>query len=153
VLGWRRALPLPEQQPFEETEARFLAEVSPYVAEGLRRAILIAAIPTEKAVDAPGLILLDTANATEAITPAASRWLDELLVVGSRADGELPGIVHAVASRARVLARGGEDGVPRARIQTPAGRWLVLHGSVLDGEAAGRAAVILEPARPPESRR
>jgi len=33
---------------------------------------------------------------------------------------------------------------------TRAGRWLVLHGALLEGTADGRVAVIIEPARAPE---
>jgi DNA-binding NarL/FixJ family response regulator len=41
---------------------------------------------------------------------------------------------------------------PRARVRTPAGGWIVIHGSVLsDRDGAGpRVAVWLETARPPE---
>ena len=36
------------------------------------------------------------------------------------------------------------------RARTRSGRWLVLHGSLVDGDPEGRVAVILEPARPPQ---
>jgi DNA-binding CsgD family transcriptional regulator len=137
---------------YEPADVAFLAEIAPHVAEGLRRAILIQAIPTEEAEDAPGLVLLSADNSVESITPAALRWLSEVLSVSSDDGEQLPNVVYAVASRARFIGRGGNGsaGVARTRIQTPAGRWLILHGSLLDGGAGGRAAVIVEPARSPE---
>jgi len=56
---------------------------------------------------------------------------------------ELPQVIHAVAGRARSA---GADGLARARVRTPAGRWLVVRGSMI-GE---RAAVLLEAARAPD---
>ncbi len=136
---------------YEPHERELLAEVAGYIAEGLRRAILIAALPTEETFDGPGLVLLRDDNAVEAITPGAERWL--ALLIGSRAPGTLPEVVHAVASRAREIGRGGEDlavGVARARIQAPSGQWLVLHGSLLETSSGLRTAIIVEAARPPE---
>jgi DNA-binding CsgD family transcriptional regulator len=41
--------------------------------------------------------------------------------------------------------------MPRARIRTPSGQWLLLHASRLSGSSAvGQTAVILEVARPTE---
>jgi DNA-binding CsgD family transcriptional regulator len=41
--------------------------------------------------------------------------------------------------------------MPRARLRTRAGRWLVVHASRLSGAVRdGRTAVVLEPARPAE---
>jgi DNA-binding CsgD family transcriptional regulator len=84
------------------------------------------------------------------MTPPAARWLAELPAYGRRPD-DLPSIVYPLIDRARRLAAGEEagDAVARARVRTTSGRWIVLHGSVLAG-GDGRAAVILEPARPPE---
>lgn len=134
---------------YRSDEASFLAAAAGALAEGVRRAILLAAIPTEEAPDGPGLILLGPDNCVEAITPAADGLLSELLSV--RGDEQLPSIVYAVASRARLIGRGGDAtaGLARARIQTVSGRWLVLHGSLLDGTDE-RAAVIVEPPRAPE---
>jgi DNA-binding CsgD family transcriptional regulator len=137
---------------YEPAERELLADVAGCLAEGLRRAILITALPTEQALDGPGVVLLRGDNAVEAITPAAERWL-YALPLASRASGALPEVLYAVASRARQLAHGSEDasvGGARARIQACSGQWLVLHGSLLDTAAGLRTAIIVEPARPPE---
>src|SRR6185312_4790071 len=91
---------------------------------------------------------------------ADGRWLDEL-GAGDRPGGHLPLAVRAAASRARAAADGGNGGdgrgddgpaacLARARIRTPAGRWLVVRGSLLGDGPGSRVAVLLEAARPPE---
>src|SRR6185437_1549181 len=92
--------------------------------------------------------------------PAAGRWLDEL-GAGDRPGGHLPVAVRAAASRARAAADGGNGGdgrgdgglaacLARARIRTPAGRWVVVRGSLLGDGPGSRVAVLLEAARSPE---
>jgi DNA-binding CsgD family transcriptional regulator len=134
---------------FAAPEADFVAEVSGLLAEGLRCAILLAAAPTEEGPDAPGLILLATDGAIEAVTPAAERWLSEL-ITPQPAPGRLPQIVNAVAYRAQLAAEGGSEGMARARVPTSTGRWVVLHGSLVGDAPDRRTAVIIEPARSPE---
>lgn len=135
---------------FVEREAVFLATVGPLLAEGLRRAILISSVAIEPAPDAPGLILLNEGYGVETMTPAAEHWLADLSASPAQDAAALPDIIYAVASRASRIGSGGMPGgseLARARVRTASGRWLVLHGSLLDD---GRAAIILEPARPPE---
>jgi DNA-binding CsgD family transcriptional regulator len=115
----------------------------------LRRAILLAATPSEEEPDAPGLILLVPGGGVEAMTPAAERWLGTLITAGP-AEGELPAVINNVAYRALLTARGGTAEGARARVPTTTGTWLVVHGSVVGDPAERRTAVILEPARPPE---
>jgi DNA-binding CsgD family transcriptional regulator len=137
---------------YEPAELELLAELATSIAEGLRRAILIAALPTEEVFAGPGLVLLREDNAVEAITPTAERWLDAL-PRASRTPATMPEVLYAVASRARQIGHGSEHapvGVARARIQSSSGHWLVLHGSLLETSAGLRTAVIVEPARPPE---
>ena len=68
-------------------------------------------------------------------------------------NGELPGPILAAASSLQALERdsAGADLVPRSRLRTESGRWLVVHASRLVGEEQdGRIAVILELAQPLE---
>jgi DNA-binding CsgD family transcriptional regulator len=141
------------QRAYAPAERELLADVAGCLAEGLRRAILIRSLPSQQALDGPGLVLLQGDHALDAITPAAERWLSAVRLDG-RESAALPEVLYAVANRARQLAHGrGEDassGAARARIQTSTGQWLVLHGSLLETTAGPRTAVIVEPARPPE---
>jgi DNA-binding CsgD family transcriptional regulator len=147
--GWVALYRREESGEFEGEDAELVASLSRLLAEGLRRAILLAAVPTEESPDAPGLILLAADGAVEATTPTAERWLGTLLAEPP-AVGDLPAIVNNVAYRALLAARGGAAEGARARVPTTTGTWLVIHGSVIGDPAEGRTAVILEPARSPE---
>ena len=145
---------------FTPAEVRFVASLAGALADGLRRAALIG-----DAVDGgdgdTGLLLLAADGTVEMANPAAGRWLDEL-GAGDRPGGHLPLAVRAAASRARAAAAdGANDGgggdadgpaapLARARIRTPAGRWVVVRGSLLGDGPGSRVAVLLEAARPPE---
>jgi DNA-binding CsgD family transcriptional regulator len=142
----------PDAGEYAAEDARLIEQLSGLMAEGMRRAILATAAPAERGTDAPGMILLDGRDRVEAMTPPAEHWLKQLPAIGDTAAGNLPSIVYPLVDRARRIAGGaqpGSVGVARARIRTLSGRWLVLHGSLLAGEE-GRAAVIIEAARPPE---
>jgi len=141
---------------FTPAEVRFVASLAGALADGLRRAALIG-----DAVDGgdgdTGLLLLAADGTVEMANPAAGRWLDEL-GAGDRPGGHLPLAVRAAASRARAAAADGanDDGdgptdrLARARIRTPAGRWVVVRGSLLGDGPGSRVAILLEAARPPE---
>ena len=89
-----------------------------------------------------------------ATTPAAEAWLAEVSRSGWPSSLELPDAVYAVAARLLALERGGHappDLMPRLRLRTDSGRWLVLHASRLrTTQAEGQIAVIFEEARPAE---
>lgn len=147
--GWVALYRREESGDFEVGDAAFVASLSEFLAQGLRRAILLAAVPTDEEPGAPGLILLAPGGAVEAMTPPAERWLSTL-IAAVPAEGDLPAVVLSVAYRALLAARGGAPGDARARVPTSGGLWLVIHGSVIGDPAEGRTAVILEPARSPE---
>ena len=146
---------------FTPAEVRFMASLAGALADGLRRAMLIG-----DAVDGgggdTGLLVLAADGTVEMANPAAGRWLGEL-GAGNGPGGHLPLAVRAAASRARAAAAadsandggGRGDGGPvarlaQARIRTPAGRWVVVRGSLLGDGPRSRVAVLLEAARPPE---
>jgi hypothetical protein len=88
--------------------------------------------------DDTGLLVLAADGTVEMANPAAGRWLDEL-GAGDRPGGHLPLAVRA-GGPAACLAR--------ARIRTPAGRWVVVRGSLLGDGPGSRVAVLLEAAPP-----
>ncbi len=147
--GWVALYRRDESGDFTAEDAALAASISQRLAEGLRRAILLAATPSEEQPDAPGLILLVPGGSVQAMSASAERWLETLITAGD-AEGELPAVVNNVAYRALLAARGGAPEGARARVPTSTGTWLVVHGSVVGDPAEGRTAVILEPARPPE---
>lgn len=147
--GWVALYRREQSVDFDVADAEFIAPLCQFLAQGLRRAILLAAVPTADGPDAPGLILLAPGGKVEAITPAAERWLS-LLITAAPAEGDLPAVINSVAYRALLTARGGTSEGARARVPTSAGTWLVVHGSTVGDPAEGRTAVILEAARSPE---
>jgi DNA-binding CsgD family transcriptional regulator len=139
---------------FTPADVAFVRQLGPHLAEGLRSALLLTEVesaPMEEA-EGPGLIVLCDDFSVAAVTPAAERWLAELSD-WPRGSG-LPQAVQAVAIRRWALDRAGEsrsEAMPRLRTRTRSGQWLVLHASRLSGpDAAGRTAIIIEPAQPAE---
>src|SRR5215204_3444572 len=140
---------------FTPTEAALLARLAPHLAEGLRNALLVGGSQgTSPSSDGPGLLLLADDLSLVAITPAAEAWLAEVAETDWRRSLELPDAVYAVGARLLALERGGHrppDLMPRIRLRTASGRWLVLHASRLRAaESEGQIAVIFEEARPAE---
>ena len=140
---------------FTPAEATFLARLTPHLAEGLRTALLIGdARVSSLAPEGPGLVLLGDDLSVAAVTPAAEGWLSEVAKSDWPGSLKLPGAVYAVAARLLALERGGHeltDLMPRTRLRTASGRWLVLHASRLRAASAeGQIAVIFEEARPAE---
>jgi DNA-binding CsgD family transcriptional regulator len=134
---------------FTPDDAAVVAAVSSHLAEGLRRAVvrgaLSAAGPGHETV---GLVVLEADNSIALTNPAAEELLAEL---DQATPGEhLPGVITAVATRARSAASGDAVGDARVRVRTSSGRWLLVHGSTVGEGAEARSVVILEPARTPE---
>jgi DNA-binding CsgD family transcriptional regulator len=140
---------------FTPAEAAFLAKLTPHLAEGLRTALLIGDGRVASAPpDGPGLLLLGEDLSLAAATPVAEGWLAEVAKSDWPGSSELPGAVYAVATRLLALEHGGympPDLMPRTRLRTASGRWLVLHASRLRGaNTEGQIAIIFEEARPKE---
>jgi DNA-binding CsgD family transcriptional regulator len=140
---------------FTPAEAALLARLVPHLAEGLRKALLLGGPRTESPQpDGPGLVMLADDLSLVAITPTAEAWLAEVPQSAWPSSLELPDAVYAVAARLLALERGGRtppDLMPRLRLRTASGRWVVLHASRLRATGAeGQIAVIFEEARPAE---
>lgn len=142
-------------QPFTAAEAAFLARLAPHLAEGLRKALLFGNTAHPAAVvDEPGLLLLTDELTVMGITPAAEHWLAEVAEADWPRGRAIPSAVLAVAARLQALERGADpvpELLPKARVRTVSGHWLVLHASRLVGQHPHRPiAVIVEVARPLE---
>jgi DNA-binding CsgD family transcriptional regulator len=139
---------------FTAAEAAYLARLTPHFAEGLRTALLLSSTTGPAVPDEPGLLLLTEDLAVVAITPAAERWLSEVAEADWPRKLALPYAISAVVARMLALEQGKEtqpDLVPRTRLRTASGHWLVLHASRLSGSSTqGQIAVIVEVARPVE---
>ena len=137
--------------PFSAADVQLVRSLAGGLAEGVRRAILLRALPAggDQEEDVPGVVLLAEDNSLAAADAAGEHWIDELSGAGT-ADAVLPPVVSAVANRARALSTGGPttEGLARARVRTASGTWLVVRGSALSGDGASRIVVTFEPIRP-----
>jgi DNA-binding CsgD family transcriptional regulator len=135
-------------------EAAYLARLTPHLAEGLRTALLLNSTTGLDMPGEPGLLLLADDLSVVAITPTAERWLAEVGEADWPRKQALPYAVSAVVARLQALERYIDmqpDLVPRVRLRTASGHWLVLHASRLSGpRAEAQIAVIFESARPAE---
>ena len=138
---------------FTLEEQELVSRVLVHLAEGLRVSLIVEASMTDQTIEGPGLVLLDDTFAVTSTTPSADRWLAEL-GASERDIGALPSSVYAVAARLRALEQSGSPGpemMPRARVRTRSGRWLIAHATRLsDPRPGGSIAVIIEPAHPAE---
>lgn len=139
----------PDRPTFDEEEKKFLKDVSPYLAEGARRALLIGEATDPQGPDAPGLLILNDRWEVESSTLGVERWLSEL-PDGDWDAGRLPSAVQAVAGRAMRTAENPEQSgeVAVSRVLSRGGTWVVLHGAALVSPSSRRVAVIVEPAHP-----
>jgi DNA-binding CsgD family transcriptional regulator len=134
--------------PFGNDEATAIGRLSPHIAEGLRTALLFdEACGDDVGIDGPGVLVMSEDDLSVlATTPAAGRWLEE--IVGDhepRLNGLPSSVLNVVAALRSVES---QQVVPRVRVRSRSGRWLVLHASRLSLESAsGSIAVVIEPAQ------
>jgi DNA-binding CsgD family transcriptional regulator len=133
---------------FSDEERAWLERVTPIVAMGLRRALLTSPA-IARADRGPGLVLLDPDGDVVSVTSEAAAWLDDVdatLVYPTDHGVPMPFEAHAYATKVRAAARDASaERLPRARLRTKGGLWLVLHGSLLQG--TDQLALIIEPAK------
>jgi DNA-binding CsgD family transcriptional regulator len=140
--------------PFTAAEAAFLGRLTPHMALGLRKALLLRNTAGAAAPDEPGVLLLADDLSVVAITPAASRWLTEIAEADWPRKLALPSAILAVVARLQAIEQGSAaevDLLPKVHLRTLSAHWLVLHASRLSGPGEQRPiAVIFEVARPVE---
>jgi DNA-binding CsgD family transcriptional regulator len=145
VLALYRA---PDQPSFSPDERALLQAVAPHLAEGARRGLLVGEATEPEEPEAPGLVVLTETFEPDSLTPGVDHWLREL-PGGDRAPERMPHAVLSVAGQALQTATAETPGeVAFARVLSSAGRWIVLHGAVLQSGDRQRVAVIVEPAHP-----
>ena len=98
---------------FEALEVDLIRRISPHVAEGLRRAIIVGpAEPVGAEATSPGIIVLDAGLNVVSMSPEAGQWLAEIDGTGWPHSRELPLAVYAAAAR---LTRPEDDPAHRPR--------------------------------------
>lgn len=140
-----------DDEPFTPDELAFLAAVAPDYTRGIRAGLLTQLDRADAARSAgPAVMVADAADRIVQSSPGAQAQLARMAdVAGS---GDPLTLVQALISGARRFARGEAERVPRIRVRTADGVWLVLHAAPLggSGDRAGDVVVTIEEARPQE---
>src|SRR5215831_7620422 len=88
---------------YTPAEAAFLASLTPHIAEGLRKALLLEHAPGGTTPDGPGVLILADDLAVVNMNPAAEYWLAELADAQSEDQKALPHIVLTVVARLHTI--------------------------------------------------
>lgn len=139
----------PGRPLFDEADKQFLLAITPQLAEGARRALLVGEAIDPERPDAPGLLILTDRWEIDSTTPGVEHWLAQL-PDGDWEAGRLPSAVLSVAGQAAALAgdRAGAEQTATVRTRSTGGTWVILHAAPLDRSDRRRVAVIVEPAHP-----
>jgi len=134
---------------FNDREAAIIADLAPHIAEGLRRATLIAGFETAAAPARHGVVVLDADACVVSMNEAAERWLAEIAEEDWSTGGEVP---LPILSAALAVADPDDEeaDAPTIRVRTINGSWLAIHASRLFGTASDQTVVVLDPAEPGE---
>ncbi len=142
-----------DDRPFDEREVAWAAGLSGAFARGVRVGTLAqlgGAPMIDTSVDGPAVVIIDAADEIARMSSGAQQ---RLLQLGEAADSTDPiGTVYALVTAARRMVATPDAALPRARVRTRSGIWLVLHASPLsacDG-VTGEVVVTIEEARPSE---
>jgi DNA-binding CsgD family transcriptional regulator len=133
---------------FSGEEMNYVRRIAPHIAEGIRAGFLIGAAESSDVAEGPGLLVIATDGSLVSVTSAGTLWLEELGHPDPVRHG-LPMEVQVLAARAQDPRFPGEV-QPRLHLRTPAGRWAVLHASVLPGDEGTGIAVIIDEPSPAE---
>ncbi len=141
-----------DRTPFTTLEHQFIAGVGAAFATGLRAGLLVGlATAPLTAVDGPAVLVIDrNGEVAQASIGAAARLAD--LDGDATAHDELPLALRSLIGSARQFAAGHSPLVPRMRLRTRSGQWMVAHASPLVARDGGSTDVVvtIEEARPPE---
>lgn len=137
-----------DDDDFSDDESEFLASVTTTVAEGLRRAVLLAPVVEVSASVTPGVVLLDPTGGVVSMTDKAAELLAEFghRPVRTSSGIALPAEAYVIAARARARANGMDGPDPITRMRARSGHWLTLRGDcVRDGDGRiSTTAIVIE---------
>lgn len=140
-----------DEEPFSRAELDFLAGIGPAFTRGIRAGLLaqVNRLNTD-AGQGPAVVIIDAHDHIAQVSPGASTQLARLATVPNAGDPFT--LVQALVSAARRFAGGEGDRMPRLRVRTDDGVWLVVHAAPLGGreDRAGDVVVTIEEARPQE---
>ena len=136
---------------FTPAEQAFVSSVAPIFARGFRSGLVTGAAGHLGSQFGPAVIVVNPAGAVvQASLGAAEQVAD--LGGGPLGESSLPMSLRNLVGAARSYAAGRETQVPRMRLRTRSGGWVVAHASPLlaPGSTATDVVITIEEARPPE---
>ena len=136
-----------DDPPFDEQDVQLLHELAPVLGTLLRRSLLGGGHTgdAEERQLPPATLILDAELRPTSWTSTFGAWLAELDAAGEGAE-LLPPAVYEIGARLRTPTCAATGLPASARIRTPAGRWAMLEGAVLEGAGRGQVAVTLRDA-------
>jgi DNA-binding CsgD family transcriptional regulator len=137
---------------FTPAEQEFMSSVAAGLARGLRAGLIAGAVGLQDVGgDAPAVLVVGADDEVVQANPGAEARIADL-GGGPLGDSPLPQVVCALIGAARRRASDPTAAVPRARLRSRSGRWVVAHASPLVRRDGGGTDVVvtLEDARPPE---
>lgn len=143
-----------DDDPFDQAEVDFLGSLSTALAHGVRAGMLTRLADVAPAHEAPSsgpaVVIVGPDDQITQMTPSAEQRLGELVTGPGHCDPLSP--IAALIGAARRYARGEWDRIPRCRLRTASGMWLVLQAGPLSsfGDRDGDVVITIEEARPPE---
>ncbi len=153
VWGGMALMRAPGDPAFGPSEIDYLASLSEAFARGVRCGIMnrLADSPiVDLTGTGPAVVIVGCDDEVVRISAGAERRLADLATAVHHTDpfSTILDLVRAV----RAVAAAPGAGLPRARVRTGSGVWLVLHAAPLAGrdDATGEVVVTIEDARPAE---
>ena len=136
---------------FTPAEQAFASEVAPAFARGFRAALVTGATAGIETGAGPAVIVIDGAGQVVQCSIGAADWVTAL-GGGTLGESPLPLALRTLVGAARTYAAGRTPQIPRMRLRTRTGAWVVAHASPLMSVAGGPTNVVLtiEEARPPD---
>ena len=140
-----------DRHDFSAEDSDALARITATVADGIRTSLRFDAARRLDDGTAPGLVVLDSANNVELITPPARALMAALRSAAvAQSDETPPTPLIALATFVRSRADGAGSQRDVVAVPSPSG-WITLHASLPEGRASGQVAIVLERAAGPEA--
>ena len=140
-----------DRRDFSGEDIDALASITATVADGIRTSLRFDAARRPDDRTAPGLVVLDSTNNVELITPPARGLMAALrspAVIQTDETPPTPLIALATFARSRAHGAGAHGDV--VAVPSPSG-WITLHASLPEGRAGGQVAIVLERTAGPET--
>ena len=138
---------------YTAAEAAYLTQLTPHIADGLRKALLLNKAALAKTPGVPGVLILTEDLSIVATTAAADYWLKELTEMEKADGGALPIPVRSVVAGLKAIegGSGAVNSTPKVRLHMRSGQWLMLFASRLSSSGdQTQISVIFEMAQPAE---